>query len=128
MSKIIKGVYKRRRPEQTDYYRIIEHFHDGFIGEYTDSFESRYGWLKQETMNAVYSFLDCGIPENGVARIRCGDCGNDYFIAFSCRKRNVCPSCSTKRGLLFAEKIEEIVKPVKHVHITFTIPKLLRAY
>ncbi|MBF0275432.1 MAG: transposase, partial [Nitrospinae bacterium] len=26
------------------------------------------------------------------------------------------------------KKIEEIVKPVKHVHITFTIPKLLRAY
>lgn len=30
--------------------------------------------------------------------------------------------------MLFAEKVVEIIKPVKHLHITFTIPKLLRAY
>ena len=40
----------------------------------------------------------------------------------------VCPSCSTKRSILFAEKVREIVKPVPHLHITFTIPKILRAY
>ena len=49
-------------------------------------------------------------------------------MAFSCRCRVICPSCSTKRSLLFGEKIAEIAKPIPHLHITFTIPKILRAY
>ncbi len=61
-----------------------------------------------------YSFLECGIPENGMARVRCEECGHDLFVAYSCRCRVVCPSCSTKRSIL--------------LHITFTIPRILRAY
>ena len=26
----------------------------------------------------------------------CGDCGHDYFVAFSCKGRGVCPSCNTR--------------------------------
>ncbi|MCP4294523.1 MAG: hypothetical protein GY786_02835 [Proteobacteria bacterium] len=44
-------------------------------------------------LKSIYRFLDCGLPENGVARIHCDDCGHDYFVAFSCY-----PSCSTKRS------------------------------
>ena len=63
-----------------------------------------------------------------MARVRCEECGHDFFVAYSCRCRVVCPSCSTKRSILFGEKVREIVKPVPHLHITFTIPKILRAY
>src|SRR3989337_3828337 len=63
-----------------------------------------------------------------MARVRCEECGYDCFVAYSCRCRVVCPSCSTKRSILFGEKVREIVKPVSHLHITFTIPKILRAY
>jgi|SRR3972149_7320781 len=49
-----------------------------------------------------------------MARVRCEECGHDFFVAYSCRCRVVCPSCSTKRSIL--------------LHITFTIPKILRAY
>ena len=78
-------------------------------------------------MQAIYAYLDCGIPENGVARVRC-ECGEDFFVAFSCKKRMVCPSCSTKRSILFGEKVRQIVKPFPHLHVTFTIPKILRGY
>lgn len=128
MTKVIKGVYNRRHPEQTDYYRIIESSFDEFERQYPDLFEEKQGFLRTEVMKAIYAFLDCGIPENGVARVRCNDCGDDFFVAFSCRQRVVCPCCSTKRSILFGEKVREIVKPVSHVHITFTIPKILRAY
>ena len=37
-------------------------------------------------------------------------------------------SCSTKRSILFGEKIGGLSEPVSHLHITFTIPKLLRAW
>ena len=42
-------------------------------------------------MRAIYAFLDCGIPESGVARVYCDGCGHDYFVAFSCRMRVACP-------------------------------------
>ena len=63
-----------------------------------------------------------------MARVRCEECGHDFFVAYSCRCRVVCPSCSTKRSVLFGEKVREIVRPVPHLHITFTIPRILRAY
>ncbi|MEI6389404.1 MAG: transposase zinc-binding domain-containing protein, partial [Spirochaetota bacterium] len=31
--------------------------------------------------------------ENGIARIRCSDCGYDYFRPFSCKSFFLCPSC-----------------------------------
>lgn len=84
--------------------------------------------MRQEVLKAVYAFLACGIPEHGLARIFCDACGHDFFLAFSCRQRGVCPSCATKRSILFGEKIAELARPITHVHITFTVPKLLRAY
>ncbi len=58
--------------------------------------------------------MDCCIPDNGVARVRC-ECGTDFFVAFSCKKRMICPSCATKRLILFSEKVREIVKPFPHL-------------
>lgn len=121
-------VYKRRRPERTDYYRIIESRFEELERMWPECFEQRYGYLRKEVMRAIYAFLDCGIPESGVARVFCDRCGHDYFVVFSCRIRVACPSCSTKRSILFGEKIRELVKPISHVHVTFTIPKILRAW
>ena len=54
------------------------------------------------------------------ARLFCG-----FFLP---GPRGVCPSCTSKRSLLFVEKVLEIVHPLNHRHVTFTIPKLLRGY
>jgi len=121
-------VYKRRRPERTDYYRIIESRFEELERMWPESFEQKYGYLRKEVVRAIYAFLDCGIPESGVARVFCDGCGHDYFVAFSCRMRVACPSCSTKRSILFGEKICGLVRPISHLHVTFTIPKILRAW
>jgi len=42
-------------------------------------------------------YLDCGVLANGFTRVRCGDCGHDLLVAFSCKRRGVCPSCNTRR-------------------------------
>jgi len=78
-------------------------------------------------MRAIYALLDCGIPENGVARVFCNGCGHDHFVTFSCRMRVACPSCSSKRSIRFGEKTCALVRPISHLHATFTIPKNLRA-
>jgi Putative transposase/Transposase zinc-binding domain len=42
-------------------------------------------------------FLTCGIPEYGVARLRCDGCGLDRLLPFSCKGRGFCPSCGGRR-------------------------------
>ena len=105
------GFYHRRHPERSDYYRLLESGFEAFARNWPEDFESRYGFLRKEVQGAVFAFLECGIPENGVARVRCSGCGHDFFVAFSCRTRVVCPNCTTRRSLLFGEKVLELVHP-----------------
>ena len=52
-----------------------------------------------------------------------------FLVSFSCKKRGICPSCSAKRAVLFAEHLfHEVLAAVPHRHIIFTIPKRLRVY
>jgi hypothetical protein len=30
----------------------------------------------------IYRYLDSGILRNGFARVRCGECGHEYLLAF----------------------------------------------
>jgi hypothetical protein len=32
------------------------------------------------------AFLECGIPAHGFLRRRCGECGHDQLLAFSCKR------------------------------------------
>ncbi len=76
-----------------------------------------------------YRYLDGGIFECGFARVRCGECGHDFFVAFSCKLRCICPSCHTKRELLWAQwAVSELLEDVLHRQVVFTIPKRLRVY
>ncbi|MGA1871987.1 MAG: transposase zinc-binding domain-containing protein [bacterium] len=77
-------IYRRRHPERTDYYRLIKANFEEFERKYADMFEAEYGYLRAEVMRAIYAYLECSIPENGIARVRC-ECGNNFFVAFSCK-------------------------------------------
>jgi len=41
-------------------------------------------------------YLECGILRFGVVRYRCPSCGEDLFVAFSCKLRGFCPHCAAK--------------------------------
>ncbi len=58
-------------------------------------------------------YLDCGLYENGFARVRCPACHEEYLLAFSCKTRELCPSCAARRAaatavLLREEVLEEV--------------------
>jgi hypothetical protein len=77
----------------------------------------------------IYRYLDCGILYNGFARVRCGECGHEYLLAFSCKRRHFCPSCHQKRVVEFKEWLcQEVLKAIPHRHFIFSIPKILRRY
>jgi hypothetical protein len=61
------------------------------------------------------SVSDCGIFENGFARLHCGGCRRDVLVAFSCKGRGLCPSCGAKRGAATAARLrEEVLEAVGH--------------
>ena len=98
-----------------------------FTFVHEERFEREDGPLRPVVREVVTQFLDCGMPENGFARARCPRCHLEFFVPFSCQTRNFCPSCQQKRALLFAEKLkQEILAPVPHRHVVFTIPVVLR--
>jgi hypothetical protein len=54
-------------------------------------------------------FLRCGDYTQGLARIQCAnsECRFEFFRPFSCKGFYLCPSCSQKRALLFAEYLDQ---------------------
>jgi len=52
---------------------------------------------RQRRAAAITAFLECGIPAHGFLRLRCGEDGHDWLLSFSCKRRGLYPSCSTRR-------------------------------
>ena len=85
----------------------------------------RFGRRVEE--NVIARFLECGDPQHGFARIRCGQCRYACILAFSCKARYFCPSCHQKRVLAYGAWVEaNVLAPVPHRQYVFTIPRLLR--
>lgn len=42
-------------------------------------------------------FLRCGRLDHGFLRVRAEDCKHECLVAFSCKRRVFCPSCSARR-------------------------------
>lgn len=51
----------------------------------------------------IYRYLDCGDLSHGFTRVKCKDCGHEYLLAFSCKRRHFCPTCHQKRVVEFGE-------------------------
>ena len=49
--------------------------------------------------------LERGILSHRFLRLRCGDCGHDKLIAFSCERRGSCPLCGARRMVLTAAHV-----------------------
>ena len=56
---------------------------------------------------AFRKYLECGIFAHGFARARCDDCGHDYFVVFSLRRRIL--RAFVGRGLLESFEAQEML-------------------
>ena len=93
-------LYNPRHPQRTLLYpTVAEHvetWHElASVGQ-SDG-QGDHHTPKTYVRQAFRKYLECGIFAHGFAHARCGDCGHDYFVAFSCKGRGVCPSCTTRR-------------------------------
>jgi hypothetical protein len=76
-------------------------------------------------------FETCGDYSKVIARIQCSnpECHLEYFRPFSCKGFYLCPSCSQKRTLLFAEYLDDqLLLQLPHHQFVFSIPKALRIF
>ena len=123
------GFYHPRQPQETPFYQLVERFYPQFKAVYEERYQERYGFWRPAVSTAVEKFLECGDLQQGFARVRCPDCGHEFFVAFSCRGRCFCPSCHQKRALQTALWVsQEVCAAVPHRQFVFTIPKRLRIY
>jgi hypothetical protein len=121
--------YRRRQPESSSLYRIVHHSRDDLVHQWELRFQHRYGCLRDEVVKTFDEYLNCGVLAHGAARVYCDGCKHSLLIAFSCKRRGVCPSCRAKRAVKFAEHVySEVIEDVPHRHAVFTIPKRLRVF
>jgi len=123
------ALYLPRKPKDSQYYRCVEDHFETLEQVYDERFSKQYGFFRPYVRQVIYRYLDCGILHNGFARVKCGECGHEFLLGFSCKRRHFCPSCHQKRVVEFGEWLcKEILKAVPHRHFIFSIPKILRRY
>ncbi len=96
--------------------------YDEVRGQWEERFEGRYGFWRGFVNEQVRRYLDCGLFENGFARVRCPDCHDEYLLAFSCKTRELCPSCAARRAAATAVLLrEEVLEEVGHAQWVLTL-------
>lgn len=60
---------------------------------------------------ALRGFVDCGVLAKGFVRVRCPDCREENLVAFSCKDRSFCPSCTARRAADTAARLVDEVLP-----------------
>jgi hypothetical protein len=118
------GIYRRRTPERTALYRCVQQHLDTFLSRLALAEES----LPDFVVGELEGFLECGILAYGFARAHCAACGYDRLVAFSCKGRGFCPSCSGRRMSDTAAYLVDAVLPEAPVRQwVLSLPKPLRA-
>jgi len=108
---------------------VVYHARQDLEYVWEERFQKEYGFLRSEVLQVLDEYLNCGLLEHGAARVYCESCRHSLLVAFSCKKRGVCPSCSAKRAVKFAEHLyHEVLEDVPTRHVVFSIPKRLRPY
>jgi hypothetical protein len=100
--------YQRRTPETSLLYEAIRKNLKTFLSELDG--ESGAG-LPRFVASDFERYLRCGILAYGFARVRCGACGEELLVAFSCKSRSICPSCTTRRMQSTALQLVDAVLP-----------------
>jgi len=117
--------YDRRRPERTPLYGLVADHLESWLASRQAHDEDVAGYVEDE----FRGYLRCGILCHGFARARCSECGHAFVIAFSCKRRGVCPSCNGRRMAQTAAHLaDRVIPPVPVRQWVVSIPKRLRGF
>jgi hypothetical protein len=124
---ICTRIYRPRKPKESPLFRLVSQHIEAFLRVYPERFAKEHGPLRPVVERVLRGFIECGDVARGFARAWCSTCRTSYLIPYSCRGRSFCPSCEKKHSILWAEWLrEEVLEPVPHRHVVFSMPRLLR--
>ncbi len=76
---------------------------------------------------AFRGYLKCGLLCHGFARAYCAACGHDFLVGFSCKGRDIYPSCSTRRMVeTAAHMVDDVLPRVQFRQWVLSVPKRVR--
>ena len=117
-------MYHPRNPRASPLFQLFETNYETVKAVWEERFERQYGFWQGRWDSAVAAYLDCGLFESGFAIVRCPVCKAQYHVAFSCRCRGLCPSCSAKRAAIFSELLQhQILADMPHAQWVFLDPQ-----
>jgi ribosomal protein S27E len=106
---------RRRAPEKSV---LLEAFRRGWAAV-SGCVPSR---VKQEAQR----YLDCGQLRCGFVEVTCEACGESQLIAFSCKGRGWCPSCTARRAAETGAHLANVLPRVNHRQWTLSLPFTVR--
>jgi len=103
--------YRRHQPEQSVLYAIVEEHLETLLDNARQRSEHGFGYPRfvEQTFRR---YIECGRLELGFCRVRCSGCGFERLLAFSCKRRGVCPSCEARRMADTAAHLCDRVLPI----------------
>lgn len=113
--------YQRHLPERTLLYQVIERHYPAFVSYLADQGKT----LPRHVQRTFEDYLQCGRLEHGFLRLRCERCHAEHLLAFSCKRRGICPSCGARRMAENAAWLVDAVlphRPIRQWVLSFLYP------
>jgi hypothetical protein len=115
-------IYRPRRPEKTVLFDVVKK-------HYKTWHKNAEGFVPGYVNREFQKYLECGILAKGFAHAHCDGCHKDFFIAFSCKGRGICPSCNTRAMVeTAANLIENVIPRVPVRQFVMSFPMRIRHY
>ena len=86
--------YVRRTPERTALHLVVRGHLETFLATVR---EERGKDLPRYVEDELRRYVRCGIPAYRILRVACPKCREEILVAYSCKCRGACPSCSARR-------------------------------
>ena len=113
--------YARHAPERTLLYALVQAHYPEFLERQAAHDRPVPDYVRAE----FDEYLRCGVLEHGFLRVVCEQCHAERLVAFSCKKRGLCPSCGARRMAESARHLVEEVfgeRPVRQWVLSFPYP------
>ena len=118
--------YVPRLAEKSVLHEVVRENLETFLAQARARTEHGFG-VPRFVEEELRAFIRCGIINHGFARVRCGTCRHEFFVAFSCKRRGACPSCSGRRAAeCGAHLVDEVFPKTPTRMWTLTFPRRLR--
>ena len=114
--------YVPRAPVETPLHWAVR---EG-LADFLEAAEAK-GGLPPYILKEFNAYVSCGDLSRGFVRVKCSSCQVEFRVGFSCKGRNVCPSCGAKRAALTAAHlVDEVLPQVPFRQWTLAFPRALK--